>query len=887
MISLLQVTSLFLLTFSGGVARDGQGESKRDQRRRRRDPLNYRPPTEQLQADYSHISIYPRLREIQEEESEIAEKHSLKDSQQAEGISSIDKKLTEQQNGKIKRPSYASTLTSPAQKKNKEIMAMEGRDMTQIDAKAATTGGVAPSSSTLISLSSQPIFKAARKAGHGRKAWAPLDLSIIEVPEIVEPPSVSDAESAEASEAEGSSTSNFPPAATLEVTLYEAQDPKYPQFETASPAQLEDEGKGKSLEAEIELYDNNDWTSKQSLFTLNRRSSTGQLFREELKGHDQYQEETSRTDSPIYTPRDTYSQVLQLDAVMSRIDNAFDVEEWDSPESALALTDANSPEQLTCKPEPVMVYNTVGSLVKSQDPPHFNAPIRIQRDGAGRRPFLGTFSQPRMNEPFLTYAQSCPGPHKMGNMQVAKDSVSTPQYQNQRLNRGSRSGLATVEPIQSRSRGLGPSSTSFGVEEATRLGSFNFQPTASSSPVSSQQTLPSTTLNAESLTGRSSFGQSWVSTRPTLPDGNLSVQSLAGSNNASVQQMTQERSFEHISQNTLHNGGPSSSQPGLDTIVDQDHVNSGGGLLNYEFKFPSFPSVTGDYGMQPPSGFYFQGDTLVRIPGRPEPLKAGPPGGRGVGYQHRPVRNVEQVYPTGQTTVSPHTNHSQSISWERKVHGILLPANPSTRSSSSVNDQPMVKDALSIEAMAKYYPYGLPKGSNAVTGYVEPLSEVEKVQTGSSGLSMFEAEMEDKRHRFTSGIDYLNRTSEDHVDALVDREYARAHGHPPLHPRLRPIGAERPRKTPQEVKAMTDPQCAEHLLGNVFGTMLGYADDIEDNRQPRRLSGWVKVDSRYVDATEEGNKSVFEDREMKTTAVPRMKHSNTTDWSSSTWNKSD
>ncbi|KFY14115.1 hypothetical protein V491_06147 [Pseudogymnoascus sp. VKM F-3775] len=77
-------------------------------------------------------------------------------------------------------------------------------------------------------------------------------------------------------------------------------------------------------------------------------------------------------------PEDTK---LRLEHIMARIDDAFDAEEWDPD---LPAGNSNSPEQLTAEPQKV-TYTTVGSVAKTDAMPTFTPPVRIQREGSGRR----------------------------------------------------------------------------------------------------------------------------------------------------------------------------------------------------------------------------------------------------------------------------------------------------------------------------------------------------------------------------------------------------------------------------------------------------------------------------------------------------------------------
>ena len=89
-------------------------------------------------------------------------------------------------------------------------------------------------------------------------------------------------------------------------------------------------------------------------------------------------------------PEDTK---LRLEHIMARIDDAFDVEEWD-PDLPAGNSD-NSPEQLTAEPQKV-TYTTVGSVAKTAAVPNFAPPVRIQREGSGRR--LTVVPTPRGSE---------------------------------------------------------------------------------------------------------------------------------------------------------------------------------------------------------------------------------------------------------------------------------------------------------------------------------------------------------------------------------------------------------------------------------------------------------------------------------------------------------
>ncbi|OBT39707.1 hypothetical protein VE00_09892 [Pseudogymnoascus sp. WSF 3629] len=336
-------------------------------------------------------------------------------------------------------------------------------------------------------------------------------------------------------------------------------------------------------------------------------------------------------------PEDTK---LRLEHIMARIDDVFDVEEWD-PDLPAGYAN-NSPEQLTAEPQKV-TYTTVGSVAKTDTVPTFTPPIRIQREGSGRRLTVPT---PRGTDNYYNRNQQ-PGnnsspnygpPTNMKNPRFAQQQYAPPPPLNI-------AGLENLHLTDLEKEVL------FNTMNATAAGApANEQgPQATSAPDVSLNSAPSGNFSVEKmlqeeksgpgthLTGSSTFaGLNKMQTLQRLAQFENPAQVFAKGRLAefkaekmkqhmsemaasSAKAASQAQSFEHGNKTGMHQFGETGSDPYKNAIVSYGSQYPG-----QENGNPLQPGYN-SFGRECPMNGYGSKPQLLAPPGYPQPLTAGPP----------------------------------------------------------------------------------------------------------------------------------------------------------------------------------------------------------------------------------------------------------------------
>lgn len=582
--------------------------------------------------------------------------------------------------------------------------------------------------------------------------------------------------------------------------------------------------------------------------------------------------------SPVHTDQDTPEQALKINDIMARIDDAFDVEEWDPDLPSMD----NSLEHLDLEPKPAMAYTTVGSLIRSNSPQQFNAPIRIQREGVGRR-FPPSGVAGRSVELYSNNMQRglTPGQQQANIQRQLAAPYSNIHHVYPQPRAGPSTGYTLDDSNEDRLQRLGVSPLR---EDNTETAVEDISPTHreltreqdrlhSTRTLLEQQIAQVTQQIQEFNRGRQQFlGSSdsrtlydepqealhhptkqEVAICPRIPDRMQSLQNLSKIPNPVLQQQIRDRlSGAHANvQASVQTGSPTRGSSGKQMIMQQDLDDAHGdhGFLDIAFQFPAKSTKFSQQVYEPsrntPSGYY------NRVAGRPEPLSAGPPG----------RRNDTTTYHDRAILTSPVNllDDGSTDSWDIRLHGDL-PAAPSInapKDGKTEDTNARIVNTLGTDDMLKYYPQGFPPGAYAPPGSFKPLSETEKAKMGMSLYSLHDAEMEDLKKKWRNGNAFLDHNVNDYADKLKDDEYTLINGQNPPNPRLHAIGSGRRTKTNSEIMAMSEAECAAPLLNNLYGTLQGYAEHMSAANQKNLVSRWEKCHPSKIDSSVKGNKSFF------------------------------
>ncbi|KAL5353657.1 hypothetical protein ACLOAV_001696 [Pseudogymnoascus australis] len=336
-------------------------------------------------------------------------------------------------------------------------------------------------------------------------------------------------------------------------------------------------------------------------------------------------------------PEDTK---LRLEHIMARIDDAFDVEEWDP--DLPAGNSNNSPEQLTAEPQKI-TYTTVGSVAKDDAVTTFTPPVRIQREGSGRR--LSVVPAPRGSDNYYNRNQQ-PGnnsganygpPANLRNPKFAQQQYASPSpldmAEFEQLNLTDLEKEVLLNSINATagapSNDQGPQATSTTNMPLNDTTSGNF---------SVQKMLQEETSGPSAhLTGSSTFaGLNKMQTLQRLAQfenpaqvfakGRLAEfkavkmkQQMSEKATSGAKDASQDLSFEHGSKTGVPQFGDTGSDPYKNSIVSYGSQYPGqenGNPLQQRYN---------SFGREYPMDGYGSKAQLAAPPGYPQPLTAGPP----------------------------------------------------------------------------------------------------------------------------------------------------------------------------------------------------------------------------------------------------------------------
>ncbi|KFX93112.1 hypothetical protein V490_04998 [Pseudogymnoascus sp. VKM F-3557] len=651
-------------------------------------------------------------------------------------------------------------------------------------------------------------------------------------------------------------------------------------------------------------------------------------------------------------PEDTK---LRLEHIMARIDDAFDVEEWDP--DLPAGNSSNSPEQLTAEPLKV-TYTTVGSVAKTDVVPTFTPPIRIQREGSGRR--LSVVPMPRGPDNYYNYNRNqLPGNNSSLNY-GAPTNTKNPRYTQQQYAPPSSINFTALEKYKLTD-----------LEKEVLLNSVNSAAEGAVSKEHSPQTTSTPDVSLNSATSGNFSIQKILQEETSGPSTHLAGSStFAGLNK--MQTLQRLAQFDNPAQEfaksrlkelkAAKQQFPEGDAPGANSaskVHSFDHGNNTGVLqfgdtgsdpcknsvISYGSQFPGqengnplqpgYSSFSREYSMNG-----YGSKTPAAPPGYPQPLTAGPPrqGQNSVAFnrlawtseysqladntqqsqppqvdkQYSPWNNTQgnlnqqtpqaekqytpwnssqgnfnQQAPQAEKQYSPWNStqgdfnqqalqaEKQYSPWNSTLGNFNQQApqaeqqySPWNNTQGNFNQQPRpfsslgpehnkIRDTLSLEEMAKYYPNGF--GPNFQ--YDGEHKELDN-DTKLSNLGLSDESLEAKQKRkaekldewFYGSLSRLNMTITDHIEELENRDK----GIVPSAPRVNL--ANRETLSVQEIREKTDAECAAPLIDNLFGTLLAYSDNVMQPTNRRAMSRFVQSPAWALDTSEEGKKSFFGDK---------------------------
>ncbi|KFY28851.1 hypothetical protein V493_02729 [Pseudogymnoascus sp. VKM F-4281 (FW-2241)] len=560
---------------------------------------------------------------------------------------------------------------------------------------------------------------------------------------------------------------------------------------------------------------------------------------------------------------------LRLEHIMARIDDAFDVEEWD-PDLPTGNSN-NSPEQLTAEPQKI-TYTTVGSVAKTEAVTTFTAPVRIQREGSGRR--LTAIPTPRGTDNYYNRNQQ-PGNNPAPNY-GPPTNMRNPRYPQQQHAPPFPLDLAELEDLNltdlEKEVLNSINATAAGApsnEQGLQVASAPSVPAndAASGNFSVQKMLQEENSRTSAhLTGSSTFaGLNKMQTLQRLAQFDNPAQVFAKGRLAEFKAVkmkqqsemaasgataaSQPHSFEHDNKTGMLQFGDTGSDPYKNATLAYSSQYPG-----QENGNPLQPSYN-SFGREYPMNGYGAKAQLAAPPGYPQPLTAGPPrqGENSVAFNrlawnsgyNQPADNPQQFQPPQvEKQYSPWNNTNGNFNQQARPF------------SSMGTGQSPIRDTLSLEEMSKYYPNGF--GPNfQYGGELQELDEATRL----SNLGLADDSLEAKQRRkaekldewFYSGLSRLNMTTTDHIVELENRDK----GIKPSAPRANM--ANRENLSVKEIRDKIDSECAKPLIDNLFGTLVAYSDNVMEPTNRRIMSKFVQSPAWALDTSEEGKKSIFGD----------------------------
>ncbi|CAG8957396.1 hypothetical protein HYFRA_00010822, partial [Hymenoscyphus fraxineus] len=583
--------------------------------------------------------------------------------------------------------------------------------------------------------------------------------------------------------------------------------------------------------------------------------------------------------------------------------DAFDSIDWD-PDLPSA-SGADSPEPVALKPQPVVTYTTVGSLVDPNAKPTFAAPNRIQREGASRQPLISAMQRAHQFEAFhraMNPPPPTPSALSMSNsmaytQQIAKSPVhaSKPTLQSpQILQRPSRTTPShqmpplTDKEMETLARIQNPQMMSGNVGNAGNQPKTPSTTSTSSSKLCAVAPPFATKEHTDAATAYSSVGSLSQGIMDNLGLGQGSV----GQGNSNVSSRTEnERRYEQAID------AASKFENALTDLltVRPSHQNENvpPGFLDRTYQFPP-PGLQAPRAAQTNPLLGAQTAVTLRPaghrshpPGYPQPLTAGPPGQRQANPRATPTP-LENIWNTTQSDYTSNTSHDPlsgntrlSPFWPNYYAAVVtsnvyatgqcqLPAaiRAERKNSKDLNSRYIdpfapkpINDTLPPDAVAKYFPWGIPSD---MTGVWQPMSD--ENQKKIDGLELTPTELIARSQRelddnfYYGQRRYATMDGEAYVAELEERQNAAINPFGPIAPpkKVYPAGpAATPQISVEEMEKMSIAEAAKPGLDAAFGTLLSYRYIEQGPTSRSHLSQFVTAPKWQIDDSEKGNQSLF------------------------------
>jgi hypothetical protein len=583
-----------------------------------------------------------------------------------------------------------------------------------------------------------------------------------------------------------------------------------------------------------------------------------------------------------------------------RLSDDFDSLEWD-PVLPEAPVPPHSPESATNNPQPV-AYTTVGSIINPNATPQFTAPNRIQRDGSGRRPLLplvqgrhhDSIFQQRSHPPLgmqssMQYTQQLaqspnrynlshtPPPNSTNSSRSARSVQHMPLLTEQENNI-----LAQVQGTAVPRMLSGNHMDS----SATRTPSNKLLLTVTDTTQSSSCSVID--LEEEDLGQFTNFhgpvqGLEKMQTLQRLAKFDNPMQSLALSR---LSEFSVAKSKGLAA--TLDNPAVAveellrlKQQSLAGTSSKAETASQKPGELNRTFQFPPSSFVGSSttqtnplFGAFSPSTMTSSEDPVLRRPGHPAPIMAGPPGQRqlqGAVYEP-PISHSDSFWasdprssvfnPFGAAHGQPSSLWSDTVNMETfqpLIPQSIVPPHDGGGCNSSL------VDTVSIPGASKYYLRGFPSD---MTGRVVPLTHLTQKEMEQISNDLECQTAEEKAAKKAEELDnwfyggqrrFAAMSAVDHIREHEERQ--RESGNP-----LGPIGQSyrksfRPiQNKPLSVEdsnKMTTVDAAAPLLSAAFGSLLYYASNINAPDTGKVLSGFEPSPAWHIDTSANGSSSFY------------------------------
>lgn len=594
------------------------------------------------------------------------------------------------------------------------------------------------------------------------------------------------------------------------------------------------------------------------------------------QAHSSSPTEGSRKTNIIHD-RDPDDTKHRLEAIMARIDDLFDVEEWNPSLPAESIR-SDSPEPLKASPQRV-TYNTVGSVAKNNEVPKFSPPVRIQREGAARR--MGIPLTPNHN---LDNYYGRNHQHGLGNgyphqMHAERFSRSASQQHSQRSFDTSGMEKSNMQDFEN--------SSSFDNSSSDRAAahSGNFPGT----PQRPHERTPDNSVNDTSSYQPSLPGlvkDQGIGSNPVLPGSSTyaglnkmqTLQRLAQFNNpAQAFAKTRLAKLKPVNMqedpvNAVRHGHELSQSP---STVQQRNKDD---ALQYGSEDSFYKNESQGRAAQPlgPNNDDRLHDTQRHShniqgggdvpPAYPRPLTAGPPGQRWQAGTRQRLSNK----------LAPSLEHSRSedkpqhisqtdgrLAWDPVQHqngdnfqrenlhlwptGVGLTSQHPTHSfSSAVTADSNIRETLSVTEMAKYFPGGSPHGFN-LRGAYKPLDAGEgKFLHELGAKTPAQNKLEDLDKWFYGGLERFDMSMKELDNRDAGLLPPTAHGN----------FAGRKTYTMKEINHMSEAECAGPLIASLLGTLAAYTSSRIEPTDRRVLSRFVQS-SAWASPPTEGETSLF------------------------------